>query len=290
MSKSIGTGPNQVPTNADLGTMAYQDYHAVLGNDGSSASLAIKTNSDVKNIAWSGPIWFDLGYGAFKTYVDVSFDDKGIWALVAKQGGTDMGNQTFQSGQYDVFDINAHGDMGNTGVSNTSRDQISRDNCNELFRLNGQAYIMCMEQITQGHCSAYNHSDKKAFIKKVTNQSTFDAWHGMFLNSLWGSDDPNTCHSHAPNGGSAFKITGFSGTQTWHNNYTDFDMTHGTSDLRDWDCNDEVSYGMPNNTMKVSRHGPILTDWTGGCQWSRGLRSNGYHQNWDSSCLVWVKI
>ena len=29
MAKLIGTGPNQVPTNADLGTMAYQDYDVV---------------------------------------------------------------------------------------------------------------------------------------------------------------------------------------------------------------------------------------------------------------------
>ena len=289
MSKLIGTKPNQVPTNGDLGTMAYTDYNDIAANNGLSVDRAIRSNTDVKNIVASGPIWFNLGDGPFQTYVDINYTGKGCWALVAKPGGTNMGDQTFQSGQYDVFDVNAHGDMTNTSVVTSSKDQVSRSNCNGLFRLNGRAYIMAVEIVSMGHCSGAHNGDKY-FIKKLTNQNSFDAWHGMFLNSLWGSDDATVCNYTAPNEGTAFKLTGSDWAQTWVGDFTDFTDTAGTGDLKDWDCNDEVSYGMPGNTMKVSRHGPIVTDWVGGCQWLRGLRSNGYHTNWNSSGLVWVKI
>jgi hypothetical protein len=286
MSKLIGTGPNQVPTNADLGTMAYQDNSVT--NDGSTAGLAIRSNRDVGNIITSGAYWFNLGNGTFQTYVDVDYDGRGKFALVAKQGGSDMDTQTFQAGQYDIFDINAHGEMTNTTVTVTSKDQVSRDNCNALFRLNGSAFIMSVDIKVMAHCNSYGHFHKY-YVKKVTNQNTFDAWAGMFHNSSWG--DATTCAYSAPLPGVAYKITGAHTTQVWSNNNTDFTMTENDTDLKDWDCNTEVSYGMPNNQLIASRHAPIVTDWNGGCQWLRGLRSNGYiATDWGSSGLIWVKI
>ena len=61
MAKLIGTAPNQVPTNADLGTMAYLDYDAIIAPLGTYTTSGLYSYWDVS----SGDSYSGLGNTLF---------------------------------------------------------------------------------------------------------------------------------------------------------------------------------------------------------------------------------
>jgi hypothetical protein len=88
MAKLIGTAPNQVPTNADLGTMAYLDYDNFAAKDGSSSSMAAEYGSRVIALGYgAGLYWLtgksSSGYPAQQVYVDAEG-----WMLTFRHAGT----------------------------------------------------------------------------------------------------------------------------------------------------------------------------------------------------------
>jgi len=67
MASLIGTAPNQVPTNGDLGTMAFQDNKSVVIEGGQATftgdvQLATKTPSSASDTGTAGTIAWDADY------------------------------------------------------------------------------------------------------------------------------------------------------------------------------------------------------------------------------------
>lgn len=285
-----GNTPGSLYFNASTGALR------IRGNDnwanvyeaprtGVSAALAITEASDVANIVVSGAYYFNVGGSTFQTYVDTNLDGKGKWALVRKFGGNTVPDQTYNSGKYDIFDLGAHGTMTDTIISRSSKDTLSRDQINGLFRLNPDAGIMTLDFIENG-CSAGLDTPGFYYLKKLSNRTTFDAWHGMFNNYLWGDQAENASGESIGNGGSAWKVTKNS-ESIWSNNNTDF--THQTGyAVKAWEPHlQPTPVGWYDSSFYTARHGPIYTDWTGGCRW---LLAYNTMISYNAQGRVWVKI
>ena len=76
MAKLTGTAPSQVPTNADLGDLAYQDAATVPSITVGSLFVATKTPSSASDTGTTGQIAWDADY----IYVCVATD---TWKRVA---------------------------------------------------------------------------------------------------------------------------------------------------------------------------------------------------------------
>jgi hypothetical protein len=62
MAKLLGTAPNQVPTNADLGDLAYQDAATVPSITVGSLFVATKTPASASDTGTTGQIAWDADY------------------------------------------------------------------------------------------------------------------------------------------------------------------------------------------------------------------------------------
>lgn len=253
---------------------------------GASAALAITEVGDVDNIAVNGAYYFNVGGSTFQTYVDVNLDGKGKWALIRKMGATTTGDQTYNSGYFDLFDLDAHGTMTNTSFSTASKDTLSRDQINGLFRLNPNAGIMGM-YFYQNGCSAGTGTPNYYYVKKVTNRTTFDAWYGIWNEGLWSDQSETYATTGTLTGaGTAWKVT-IGSNNTWTSDNTDFDHNSNYA-FKNWDVwQKPAPIGWNDSTFYVGRHGPIYTDWTGGCQWLYNLRDMS---SYTASGLLWVKL
>jgi hypothetical protein len=264
-------------TDGDTADQAYS--WSILAIDGSTSALAITTSNHISNITTSGAKWFTVGGSTFQTYVDINLSGKGAWALVRKvgAGGT---NQT--GGAYRL--VAARGNVTNTTMAgnNTDNDSLSRDQINGLFRLNANAGILTLDFITNG-CNGAN-TGYFYYLKKVTNRTTFDAWHGLLNAYLWGDMNQNSTASLVSGGNTAWRgWSNKSASTDWNSSYTDF--THREGSLEGWDAHSYSISGWTSSTIYVSRHGPIVTDWDAGCQWV--WRHNA---NYESAGRVWVKL
>lgn len=257
--------------------------------DGSTNTLAIQEAADMDNVTSSGAVWFNPGGTgtAFQTYVDINLNGHGKWALVRKLGGDVINDQTYNSGKYDIWDLGAHGTMTNTNLSTSSKDTLSRDQLNSLFRLNPDAGIMGLYFATNG-CDGSSGINQYYYMKKVTNRSTFDAWHGMWNSYIWGDQAANASGENVANNGSAFYTT-IGTASTWTNNNTSFN--HQSYDVNAWEA---ITHPTPvgwSGTFYSTRHGPIYTDWNGGCRWVHELREPpSVSSNQGASGLVYVKL
>ena len=107
MAKLIGTGPNQVPTNADLGTMAYQDtsfyQSSVLGTVDRPASSATQLVSDGQSE--NGYYYINLGSSAQSIYcildesIEAGYGYMRVWD--AGSGGSGTTVYHFYTGETD---------------------------------------------------------------------------------------------------------------------------------------------------------------------------------------------
>ena len=121
MGKLIGTAPNQVPTNADLGTMAYRNFEQLKGTGGtvstvglytvhtftSSSSFTVSTPgiADILIVAGGGAGGSDIagggGAGGFITYTNFNFAAGNYTITVGAGGanaGTNVGYSSVQEG------------------------------------------------------------------------------------------------------------------------------------------------------------------------------------------------
>lgn len=120
MSKIIGTNPNQVPTNGDLGTMAYMDVNSFRGpifSAYSSAGQALAnqdSNDPVQynNISWDTHNCFDTSTYRFtpnkpgyyilmaSTRINSATDQEIYDIVIRKNTSTDVGRRSFQQYRY----------------------------------------------------------------------------------------------------------------------------------------------------------------------------------------------
>jgi hypothetical protein len=98
MTKLIGTAPNQVPTNADLGTMAYENIsnyaRSALGTQSRPASNATELVADGQNA--NGYYYINLGNGAQSIYcildgsIESGYGYMRVWDAGSSGSGTTM--------------------------------------------------------------------------------------------------------------------------------------------------------------------------------------------------------
>lgn len=111
MSKLIGTGPNQVPTNADLGTMAYQkasDYVVSplgsVNNPAESATALVQAG-----ITANGYYYVDLGSGAQSLYcvldgsIETGYGYIRVWDAGSSVDGTTIYHFNTSNSDYAAF-------------------------------------------------------------------------------------------------------------------------------------------------------------------------------------------
>jgi len=101
MSKLIGNNPNQVPTNADLGTMAYQDTDSV-NIDGGSIDVVDVTNVGYRNIP---------AVGTKTSSYTLATGDVGKYVQVGSGGSITIPDATFSEGDAIVLFNNTTGDI-----------------------------------------------------------------------------------------------------------------------------------------------------------------------------------
>ena len=124
MTKLIGTGANQVPTNADLGKLAYQDAIAngtgtagqVLQSGGATAAPTWATVSSGYDQVqfpsdWTSP---DETFNSSGTYTKPSgvADDDYIWIYLLGGGGSGCSNATYTAPNGTVLSGSSSGDVG----------------------------------------------------------------------------------------------------------------------------------------------------------------------------------
>lgn len=111
MSKLIGTGPNQVPTNADLGTMAYQkasDYVVSplgsVNNPAESATALVQAG-----ITANGYYYIDLGSGAQSIYcvldgsIEAGYGYMRLWDAGSANNGATIYHFNTSDSDYAAF-------------------------------------------------------------------------------------------------------------------------------------------------------------------------------------------
>jgi len=134
MSKLIGDKPNQVPTNADLGALAYQDTDSV-NIDGGSIDVVDVTNVGYRNIPAVG-----TKTGSYT----LATGDVGKYVQVGSGGSITIPDATFSEGDVVALFNNTSGDItvtcsittayiGGTDSDVSSVTLATRGVCNVLF-------------------------------------------------------------------------------------------------------------------------------------------------------------
>ena len=101
MSKLIGDKPNQVPVNADLGSLAYQDTDSV-NIDGGSIDVVDVTNVGYRNIP---------AVGTKTSSYTLATGDVGKYVQVGSGGSITIPDATFAEGDAIVLFNNTTGDI-----------------------------------------------------------------------------------------------------------------------------------------------------------------------------------
>lgn len=178
MAKFTGTNPNQVPTNADLGTMAYQDHDAVIGNlgGGTPASTVIYVAQN------TAPTGFIKANGAAidrTTYAD-------LFTAIGTTFGSGDGSTTFNvpdlRGEFLRGWDDARGIDGSRTFGSSQADE---------FKLHGHPY-------------------RQANQSGISN----DASGGAIMTDSNGSHSTKSAYSGAPANSSSQAIGGSGGSET----------------------------------------------------------------------------
>lgn len=152
MNKLIGTAPNQVPTNADLGTMAYLDHGELyytnnIGLASTSPASSTKQLEDA-GITSSGNYWFTDGVNTYQNYVLVESGEcwMKVLRMVNNRFPSNTGTRIWQDwlplgGSYDtsngnvadfpsssrLIDDNVHGYLGHAPISDLLANASTND-------------------------------------------------------------------------------------------------------------------------------------------------------------------
>lgn len=130
IEKLIGTGPNQIPTNSMLGTMAYLDSRSLDAFDGTTAQRAAPSAKYIKdnyNLP-SGLYWIQTAGGPMKTYCDMDTINGGGWTLIGKSGG----------GSWHNPDVWLKGEYNPEKMLNTTSPGTSDMACIDARRVSGR--------------------------------------------------------------------------------------------------------------------------------------------------------
>ena len=138
MSKLIGTNPGQVPTNADLGELAYMNKESVIGT-----AFRITASSSV---TYNDGTWTDVG-PAFDT---VEYDINGDWntstsRFDVKVAGVYIFNLAIHAGDNSlnrlIYSVSINGDYGANRLLDIDQDGAGNLTDSQVYSLSSMYFL-----------------------------------------------------------------------------------------------------------------------------------------------------